>query len=55
MQRQVVNVELEKVEDRNARLPNGESMDLYSIKDGVLLYGVSIEGDEYLQEIGFLN
>lgn len=47
MKREVANVELEKLEGKNVKLPNGEVMDLYSLREGVLLYGSSIEGDEY--------
>lgn len=45
--REIANVELEKLEGRNVKLPNGEIMDLYSLREGVILYGASIEGDEY--------
>ena len=48
MEKDIVNVELEQLEDKNARLPNGEYMDLYSLKEEVLLYATSIEGDDYV-------
>lgn len=46
---EVVNRTLEKLETAQARLPNGENMDLYSIRQGVLLYGTSLEGDDYIR------
>ena len=49
MQPEAVNINLEQLEDQNARLPNGEVMNLHSIKEGVFLYGVSIEGDDYIR------
>lgn len=49
MEKKIANIELEQLEERNAKLPNGETADLYSIKEGVLLFGISIEGDEYVR------
>lgn len=46
---EVVNRELEKLERAQAEVPNGELLDLYSIRPGVLLYGVSIAGDDYIR------
>lgn len=39
---------LEELKDRNVRLPNGELMDLYLLRKGVVVYGTSVEGDEYM-------
>jgi len=47
MKRDIANVELEKSEGKGVKLPNGEVMDRYSLREGVLLYGASIEGDDY--------
>ncbi len=46
---EVVNRELEKLERSRAEVPNGELLDLYSISPGVVLYGTSIAGDDYIR------
>jgi len=46
---EIVNREIQKLERANARLPNGEFMDMYSLRPEVLLYGTSIEGDDYIK------
>jgi len=43
---EVVNAQLDEMVATNALLPNGEMMNLHSLKSGVLLYGVSLEGDD---------
>ena len=50
-----VNVELEKLEDRNAKLPNGEIMDLWSLREQIVMYCTSLEGDEYVSGPAFLS
>lgn len=49
MEREIINQGLEKLEAKNSKLPNGEVMDLYTLKSGVLLYGASLDGDEYMR------
>lgn len=55
MKREIIGNELERLERANADLANGQTMDLYSLREGIVLYGISMEGDEYIRGPLFIS
>lgn len=49
------NIELDTLVDQAVKLPNGEIMSLYSLKEGVIFYGVSMESDDFVRSPLFNN
>jgi|SRR5579885_1945549 len=51
---QVVNAELEKLEGKDVKI-GGKSFDLWSLRKDIILYGSSLEGDDYITAPLFFN
>lgn len=44
----IVNISFESLEQKDVKLSNGSIMDLYNLKKDAIIYGISIEGDDYV-------